>query len=103
MPEQIDNLVPPGEGLVSRSIFVDDEIFRQEMRQIFSRAWLFVGHEGLIPKPDDYFSSRMGTDPSRGWLEGSQAHHLPRSERAAGEGPDGVLLITAGTHLANGT
>ncbi|HVL76835.1 MAG TPA: Rieske (2Fe-2S) protein, partial [Noviherbaspirillum sp.] len=63
MSEQIDKLVPPGEGLVSRSIFVDDEIFRQEMRQIFSRAWLFVGHESLIPKPDDYFSSRMGTDP----------------------------------------
>ncbi|MDB5824875.1 MAG: aromatic ring-hydroxylating dioxygenase subunit alpha [Herminiimonas sp.] len=63
MVAHIDKLVPPGEGVVSRSVFVDDEIFQQEVRQIFSRAWLFVGHESLIPKPDDYFVSRMGTDP----------------------------------------
>ncbi|MGV3652827.1 MAG: aromatic ring-hydroxylating oxygenase subunit alpha [Noviherbaspirillum sp.] len=63
MTENIDQLVLSGEGLVSRSIFVDEEIFRREMSQIFSRAWLFVGHESLIPNPDDYFSSRMGMDP----------------------------------------
>ena len=58
----IDELVRADEGLVSRSIFVDDEIFQQELKQVFSRAWLFVGHESLVPKPDDYFVSRMGTE-----------------------------------------
>ena len=58
----IDELVRADEGLVSRSIFVDEEIFQQELKQIFSRAWLFVGHESLVPKPDDYFVSRMGTE-----------------------------------------
>ncbi|MVW69915.1 aromatic ring-hydroxylating dioxygenase subunit alpha [Bordetella sp. 15P40C-2] len=58
----IDTLVRADEGMVSRSIFVDDDIFKREMEQIFSRAWLFVGHESLVPKPDDYFVSRMGSE-----------------------------------------
>lgn len=58
----LDDLVRPQEGRIGRRIFVDDEIFRAEIRQIFARAWLFVGHESLVPKPDDYFVSRMGTD-----------------------------------------
>ena len=60
--KSIDELVRADAGLVSRSIFVDDDIFKQEMAQIFSRAWLFVGHESLVPKPDDYFQSRMGSE-----------------------------------------
>jgi phenylpropionate dioxygenase-like ring-hydroxylating dioxygenase large terminal subunit len=59
----IDELVLADQGLVRREIFVDDEIFRQEQQRIFSRAWLFVGHESLVPQPDDYFLSRMGTEP----------------------------------------
>ncbi len=58
----IDELVRADEGLVSRAIFADEEIFQQEIKRIFARAWLFVGHESLVPKPDDYFVSRMGTD-----------------------------------------
>jgi phenylpropionate dioxygenase-like ring-hydroxylating dioxygenase large terminal subunit len=61
-PSEIDRLVQAERGLISREIFVSDEIFKREMEQIFSRAWLFVGHEDLIPNPNDYFSSRMGGD-----------------------------------------
>ena len=61
-PSSIDELVRADEGLVRRRIFSDEEIFRDEQRRIFSRAWLFVGHESLIPNPDDYFLSRMGTE-----------------------------------------
>ncbi len=49
-------------GLVSREIFSSEEIFRRELEMLFSRAWLFVGHESLIPNPGDYFNSRMGTE-----------------------------------------
>lgn len=60
--EAIEQLVRADEGLVKRAIFSDEEIFKEEIARIFSRAWLFVGHESLIPNPDDYFVSRMGTD-----------------------------------------
>ena len=58
----IDELVLADKGMVAREIFVDEDLFRQEQEQIFGRAWLFVGHESLIPRPDDYFVSRMGTE-----------------------------------------
>ena len=58
----IDELVRADEGLVSRELFGSEEVFREEIRRIFSRAWLFVGHESLVPNPDDYFLSQMGTD-----------------------------------------
>ncbi|NKB54845.1 MAG: Rieske 2Fe-2S domain-containing protein [Alphaproteobacteria bacterium] len=56
------NLVDAENGIVSREIFVDRDIFAREQEQIFARAWLMIGHESLIPEPDDYFVSRMGTD-----------------------------------------
>lgn len=55
-------LVDPTEGIVSREIFVSEEIYQQEQERIFARAWLFIGHETQIPKPGDYFVSRMGEE-----------------------------------------
>ncbi|AMS40128.1 aromatic ring-hydroxylating oxygenase subunit alpha [Aminobacter aminovorans] len=62
MAHDYDRLVDVENGTVSREIFVSDSIFKEEMDKIFTRAWLFVGHEDLIKKPDDYFVSRMGMD-----------------------------------------
>ena len=50
-------------GLVSREIFVDNDIYQQEQEQIFARAWLFIGHESQVPLPGDYFGSFMGEEP----------------------------------------
>ncbi len=58
----IDDLVDGTRGIVSREIFADHAIFQDEQQRIFGRAWLFVGHEDLIPQPNDYFLSRMGTE-----------------------------------------
>jgi phenylpropionate dioxygenase-like ring-hydroxylating dioxygenase large terminal subunit len=60
--KSIDELLRVDEGLVSREIFSSDEIFKQEITRIFTRAWLLVGHESLVPNVDDYFVSRMGTE-----------------------------------------
>ena len=49
-------------GTISRDIFVDDAIYRDELEQIFARMWLFVGHESQIPNPGDFFVSRMGAE-----------------------------------------
>ncbi|MFC5357637.1 aromatic ring-hydroxylating oxygenase subunit alpha [Azospirillum himalayense] len=61
-PESYASLVDADQGIVSREVFVNQEVFEQEIARIFARAWLFVGHESLIPNPDDYFVSRMGMD-----------------------------------------
>lgn len=59
---EITNLVRPVTGEIDRRIFTDQEIFDQEMTDIFGRAWLFLCHESQIPKPGDFFEAPMGQD-----------------------------------------
>ena len=55
-------LVDLGTGQISREIFVNEEIYREELERVFARAWLFVGHESQIPNPGDFFVSGMGEE-----------------------------------------
>jgi phenylpropionate dioxygenase-like ring-hydroxylating dioxygenase large terminal subunit len=55
-------LVDLAAGQISREIFVNEEIYQEELERVFTRAWLFVGHESQIPKPGDYFVSGMGEE-----------------------------------------
>src|SRR4029450_6232341 len=49
-------------GTLSRELYVNPDIFQQELEQIFARCWLFLGHESQVPNPGDFFVSRMGTE-----------------------------------------
>jgi PAH dioxygenase large subunit len=51
------------QGLVSREVFVSDEIWRLEMERIFDRSWVFLAHETEIPKAGDFVSRKLGTAP----------------------------------------
>jgi len=44
---------------VHRDVYVDPAVFEEEMRQVFGRAWLFVGHESQAPNPGDYFTTTL--------------------------------------------
>ena len=61
-PINVDALVDTESGEISRELFINHDIYQAELEQIFTRSWLLVGHEGLIPNRDDFFVSRMGAD-----------------------------------------
>ena len=55
-------LVDMDTGLISREIYVNEEIYQQELERVFARTWLFIGHESQVPNPNDFFVSRMGEE-----------------------------------------
>src|SRR5438270_8109715 len=63
MVTAMKSLVNNRQGLVDRKIFVDKEVYQQELEQIFGRCWLFVGHESQVAKPNDFTATYMGEDP----------------------------------------
>jgi phenylpropionate dioxygenase-like ring-hydroxylating dioxygenase large terminal subunit len=49
-------------GTISREIFVNEAIYQEELERVFTRAWLFVGHESQIPGSGDFVVSGMGEE-----------------------------------------
>ncbi len=61
-PGAMQSLVDMDQGTISREIFVNTDIYQQELERVFARTWLFIGHESQIPNPNDFFVSRMGEE-----------------------------------------
>jgi hypothetical protein len=56
-------VIDPATGKIDRRIFSEQTVYDDEMEKIFGRAWLMIGHESLVPAPDDFFHTYMGEDP----------------------------------------
>jgi PAH dioxygenase large subunit len=61
--EALEEIVRPAEGLVSRRIFTDPEIFELEQERIFAKTWFFLGHESEIAQEGDVVTRMCGIDP----------------------------------------
>jgi p-cumate 2,3-dioxygenase alpha subunit len=48
------------EFLVHRSVFTEQEILRKETEEIFSKCWLFIGHESEVSKLGDFHRKKVG-------------------------------------------
>lgn len=50
-------------GLVHRDLYVDEQIFRDELRYLFGRTWLYIGHESEVPQATDFVTRRVAGRP----------------------------------------
>lgn len=53
----------PGKFRIHTRAYTDPDIFEMEMERIFSRTWVYVGHESEIPKPGNYKTAHIGNQP----------------------------------------
>ncbi len=51
------------DGRVHRRVYTDPAIFELELRRIFGRAWLYVGHESQVPNAGDYATATLARQP----------------------------------------
>ena len=77
IPSPSDNLLPKQEtdgrrgaynryfkpGYVHRDLYISQEIFDAEMRNLFGNTWVYVGHESEIPDTNDFVTRRIGRRP----------------------------------------
>ncbi len=45
---------------VHGSLYTDPAVFAEELRKIWYRSWVFVGHESEIAQPNDYVRKKLG-------------------------------------------
>ena len=48
---------------VHRDVYTHPEIFTLEMRHLWSRAWIYIGHESQVAKPGDYVTVDLAGQP----------------------------------------
>ncbi|MCY9783600.1 aromatic ring-hydroxylating dioxygenase subunit alpha [Nocardiopsis sp. EMB25] len=49
-------------GTLHREVFESEPLLRTELATVFTRSWLFLGHESRLRRPGDFFTAVMGQD-----------------------------------------
>jgi phenylpropionate dioxygenase-like ring-hydroxylating dioxygenase large terminal subunit len=58
----VDRCYDNSTGILDRRIFSDENIYQQELKKIFGRAWNFICHESQIPDSGNFFVNFIGED-----------------------------------------
>ncbi|TAN31030.1 MAG: hypothetical protein EPN30_00620 [Actinomycetota bacterium] len=45
------------------AVYTDQRLFDLEINRIFGLCWVYVAHEAMIPKPGNYLTTSIGTQP----------------------------------------
>ncbi|MEQ8165061.1 MAG: aromatic ring-hydroxylating dioxygenase subunit alpha [Alphaproteobacteria bacterium] len=56
------DIVNLSRGEIAREVFFNRNIYETELERIFTRSWLFIGHESQVPSPGDFILARMGEE-----------------------------------------
>lgn len=65
---------------VDSRIYTDPWIFDQEMRRIFDRTWVYVGHTSELPQPYDFKTAMIGKNPVIVTRAGDGSIHVMSNE-----------------------
>ena len=47
---------------VHKSCYTDENVFEQELKSIFYKSWIYVGHESQVPNAGDYWTTWIGKE-----------------------------------------
>ena len=51
------------EDRVHGSLYTDPSIYQEELRKIWFRTWVYVGHQSEVPNANDYLMKSIGPEP----------------------------------------
>jgi phenylpropionate dioxygenase-like ring-hydroxylating dioxygenase large terminal subunit len=44
-------------------VYYDSDVFALEQEKIWSKVWVYIGHESEVPEPGDYVRREIGLQP----------------------------------------
>ncbi|WP_423140867.1 aromatic ring-hydroxylating oxygenase subunit alpha [Parablastomonas sp. CN1-191] len=64
VPASIEDMVDDlRQGLLPAAVFHDRDVYDLELRRIFAKSWVYIGHETEIPERGDFVTRNIGEDP----------------------------------------
>lgn len=47
---------------VHKACYADENVFEQELKSIFYKSWIYIGHESQVPNAGDYWTTWIGKE-----------------------------------------